>query len=70
MKKTKARFQINLLYLLQEAVLFLLVSYLITLGGTFNGVVLFPVHQASIVLILVFGVAWFSHPRTWISRSR
>jgi putative inorganic carbon (HCO3(-)) transporter len=50
----------NFLYLLQEAVLFLLVSYLITLGGTYNGLVLFPLQQMSTVLIFVLGAAWLA----------
>src|SRR5205085_11718593 len=45
-------------YLLREAALFLGLSYVLLLGGTFNGLVLYRLNVASLVLIAAVGLAW------------
>jgi len=46
-------------YLLQEAVLFLVVSYLILIGGTFRGLVLANLQVVNAGLVGLLGLAWF-----------
>src|SRR5204862_414305 len=45
-------------HLLREAALFLGLSYVLLLGGTFNGLVLYRLNVASLVLIAAVGLAW------------
>ncbi len=47
-------------YLLQEAAAFLLVSYIVLLGGTFNGLVRTDIRLISLLLVSVLGLIWLS----------
>jgi putative inorganic carbon (HCO3(-)) transporter len=44
---------------MQEALLFLLLSYVFLLGGTFNGLVLYDLNMTNTVFLSVIGIAWF-----------
>ncbi len=55
-------------YLVQEAVLFLLFSYLILLGGTFNGLVIFRIYIISAGLLAAGGMVWLAY--RWRHRGR
>jgi putative inorganic carbon (HCO3(-)) transporter len=54
--------QLDLRYLVQEALLFLVLSYVFLLGGTFNGLVLYNLNVTNTVILSVIGIAWF----TWV----
>src|SRR6266496_3693629 len=56
-------------YLLREAGLFLVLSYVLLLGGTFNGLVLYRLNVASLVVIAAIGLAWLAW-RWWRSVRR
>ncbi|MEP7357175.1 MAG: O-antigen ligase family protein, partial [Anaerolineales bacterium] len=45
-------------YLLREAGLFLVLSYVLLLGGTFNGLVLYRLNVANLVVMALLGAAW------------
>jgi len=45
-------------YLFQEACLFLAISYLVLLGGTFNGLVLYPLNVINLTIISGLGFLW------------
>lgn len=47
-------------YLLQEAAVFLGVSYLVLLGGTLNGLVRIDLRTLNLVLLAVVGLGWFA----------
>lgn len=49
---------ISIRYLAQESLLFLGFSYLIIVGGTYNGSVLFSLHQINLILGGLAGLAW------------
>jgi len=46
------------IYLVQEACLFLLISYLVLLGGTFNGLVMPALNRISLGLVIIIGITW------------
>ncbi len=46
-------------YLVQEALLFLFLSYLVLLGGTFNGLVIPVLKLVSLIFFLLIGLSWF-----------
>jgi len=49
------------IYLVQEACLFLTISYLVLLGGTFNGLVIPNLNVVNLVFIILVGMAWFAY---------
>lgn len=51
-------------YLLQEAILIPLLGYLVLLGGTFNGLVLYSLNQLTAILVGVISLLWLGH-RLW-----
>jgi hypothetical protein len=53
-------------YLLREAALFLVLSYVLLLGGTFNGLVLYRLNVASLAVMGAAGAAWLGW-RWWRS---
>ena len=46
------------IYLIQEACLFLFISYLVLLGGTFNGLVIPALNRISLGLVIIIGIIW------------
>ena len=46
------------IYLIQEACLFLFISYLVLLGGTFNGLVIPALNRISIGFVIIIGITW------------
>ncbi len=46
------------IYLLQEACLFLCISYLVLLGGTFNGLVIPALNRINIGFVIIIGITW------------
>lgn len=57
---------VSVTYLLQESATFLLLAYILLLGGTFNGLVLFRLHVLNRVLIFALGAVWL----IWRTRTR
>lgn len=53
-------------YLLQEAALFLVLAYVVLLGGTFNGLVLYRLNVATTALIGMAGAVWLAW--RWVTR--
>ena len=45
-------------YLFQEACLFLTLSYLVLLGGTFNGLVLYSLNVFNLIFVAGLGFLW------------
>jgi hypothetical protein len=45
-------------YLFQESCLFLTLSYLVLLGGTFNGLVLYSLNVINLILVSGLGFLW------------
>ena len=52
-------------YLIQEAALFLALSYVLLLGGTFNGLVLYRLNVASLLVIAGIGAVWLLWMGGW-----
>ncbi len=46
------------IYLLQEACLFLFISYLVLLGGTFNGLVIPALNRINLGFVIIIGLTW------------
>ncbi|MCC7359363.1 MAG: O-antigen ligase family protein [Anaerolineales bacterium] len=53
-------------YLLREAALFLALAYVVLLGGTFNGLVLYRLNVTTTALIALVGAAWLAW--RWLKR--
>lgn len=56
-----------LAYLIQEGLLFLILVYLLIIGGGYNGSVLFSIHQINTFLAALIGLAWIGW-RIWRKR--